>query len=176
MTTSAPPPDDRVATYLERVGLAQRSTVIALKGDASERRYVRVILSDGSSLMVLVHSGPIDPATLPFLNVARLLQQMSVPIPRVRDVAADLGILVLDDLGDLTLQAALPAASPDQRRALYAEAVTMIADVRAPLLQHALSRSPPTGASRGGDGEGARGRVSSSRTRARRRTTGIVPS
>ena len=127
MTTSAPPPDDRVATYLERVGLAQRSTVIALKGDASDRRYVRVILGDGSSQMVLVHSGPIDPATLPFLNVARLLQQMSVPIPRVRDVAADLGILVLDDLGDVTLQAALPAASPDQRRALYAEAVAMIA-------------------------------------------------
>ena len=118
--------DERVATYLQRMGLAADSTTLELPGDASDRRYVRVILRDGASKMMLVHRGPIDPATLPWLNVARLLQEIPIPIPRVQDVAADLGIVVLDDLGDTTLQSALSAASVDQQRRLYTEAVTVI--------------------------------------------------
>lgn len=115
----------RVATYLQRVGLTG-AQIVELRGDASDRRYVRVVLDDGSSKMMLVHSGPIDPDTLPFLSVARLFADMSIPIPAVHDTAADLGILVLDDLGDITLQTALRTASAPQQRALYTEAVSVI--------------------------------------------------
>ena len=51
------------------------------------------------------------------MNVARLLAKMPVPIPRVLGHADDLGVLALEDLGDVTLQAHLGAARrPSTRR------------------------------------------------------------
>ena len=96
---------DRVTAYLARVGLEANETFThELAGDASDRRYVRVVSADGSSRVLLVHADPIDPDTLPFVNVAQLLRQMPVPVPAVLTQEADLGILVLEDLGDVTLQ------------------------------------------------------------------------
>jgi aminoglycoside/choline kinase family phosphotransferase len=74
-----------------------------------------------------VHASPFDEGAMPFANVARLLEAMPVPIPRVIDVAADLGVLAQDDLGDVTLQAHLGAASPEDHLALYERAVSIIA-------------------------------------------------
>ena len=118
---------DRVAAYLARIGLAESAATTAeLPGDASDRRYVRLRLADGSTRMLMVHSGPIDSRTLPFPNVARLLARMQVPAPAVLGGADDLGILMLDDLGDDTLQASLDAAGTARRDALYREAVDLI--------------------------------------------------
>ena len=116
----------RVRTYLERTGLTA-AAVEELAGDASDRRYVRVRAADGSSQVLLVHRGPIDIGTLPLLNVGRLLARMDVPAPAVRGSAGDLGILALEDLGDLTLERFLATATAAQRRAVYAEAVDLIA-------------------------------------------------
>ncbi len=116
----------RVRTYLERTGLAA-AAIDELPGDASDRRYVRVRAADGASQVLLVHRGPIDAATLPFVNVARLLARMDVPAPAVRGSAGDLGILALEDLGDLTLERFLATATAAQRRAVYADAVDLIA-------------------------------------------------
>ena len=118
---------DRVRAYLDRTGLAQPATSLAeLPGDASDRRYVRVRLADGSSRMLMVHGGPIDSRTLPFCAVARLLARMRVPAPAVLGSADDLGILMLDDLGDVTVQALLGADTGGRRDAVYAEAVDLI--------------------------------------------------
>ncbi|MXY15514.1 MAG: phosphotransferase [Acidobacteria bacterium] len=118
---------DRVARYLARRGLAGPGTTISeLSGDASDRRYVRLRLADGTTRMLMVHSGPIDSRTLPFPTVARLLARMQVPAPAVLDGADDLGILLLDDLGDVTLLALLEAPDDARRDALYREAVDLI--------------------------------------------------
>ena len=126
---AAPPPADdglrRVRAYLARAGLAA-AAVTELAGDASGRRYVRVRAADGSSLVLLVHRGPIDAAALPFLDVAGLLARMDVPVPAVRDRAGDLGILALEDLGDVTLERFLASAPADRRRQAYAAAVDLI--------------------------------------------------
>ena len=118
---------DRVAQYLARRGLAGPGTSVSeLSGDASDRRYVRLRLADGTTRMLMVHSGPIDSRTLPFPTVARLLARMQVPAPAVLDAADDLGILLLDDLGDVTLLAVLEAAGDARRDALYRDAVDLI--------------------------------------------------
>src|SRR5689334_9804718 len=63
----------RIDRYLEQSGLAARkSRVVALTGDASTRRYFRVIPSDGPSIVLALHDGPIDYTTLPFVAVAGL--------------------------------------------------------------------------------------------------------
>ena len=77
--------------------------------------------------MLALHAGPIDFATLPFANVAELL---------AADAAAGAGASSAtrtrwassrcEDLGDVTLQAHLGAATPAEHAALYREAVALI--------------------------------------------------
>ena len=102
MSATVPLPT-AVTDYLARAGLTG-ARVVPLTGDASDRRYFR-ILSSGEPQVLAVHVEPFDPASLPFLNVAELFAKMPVPVPRVIDVAGDLGVIALEDLGDVTLQA-----------------------------------------------------------------------
>src|SRR5688572_31093119 len=73
-----------------------------------------------------MYSAPFDVTKLPFVNVATLLAKMPVPIPEVIGHSDSLGVIALQDLGDVTLQAHLGAASPAEHAALYRQAVTHI--------------------------------------------------
>ncbi len=122
-----PSTNKRVQTYVERAGLpVGRTAVRELAGDASARRFVRLCPPGGPTRVLVVHPGPIDLATLPFVNVARLFERMGIPVPAVQDAAADLGILVLEDLGDVTLQNHLVSASDAERMARYEEAIGVL--------------------------------------------------
>jgi len=131
MTTLKGRPDtplpDAVLAYLERAGLAGTgATVVPLSGDASDRRYFRLRQPGHPSVVLALHPGPFDVRALPFVNVSELLAQVPVPIPAILDHAGDLGMLVQQDLGDVTLQALLGAASADEHHALYRQAVGFI--------------------------------------------------
>jgi aminoglycoside/choline kinase family phosphotransferase len=118
---------ERISQYLEESGLAARhARVVPLTGDASDRHYFRVLPEDGPSLVLALHAGPIDFATLPFANVAALLQQVPLPVPAVLGHSDALGVLALQDLGDVTLQAHLGAATSNEHAALYRQAVALI--------------------------------------------------
>jgi N-acetylmuramate 1-kinase len=118
---------ERIERYLRTSGLAARAPkVVPLTGDASDRKYFRILLSDGESLVLALHSGPIDIAALPFANVARLFQQMPVPVPGLFGHSEADGVLALQDLGDVTLQAHLGAAAPTEHAKLYRQAVAFI--------------------------------------------------
>jgi aminoglycoside/choline kinase family phosphotransferase len=101
--------------------------VVALTADASDRRYFRIVPRGRESFVLALHTQPFAPGSLPFVNVAELFAAIPLPVPRVRGEAPDLGILVLDDLGDVTLQAHLGAAPAAEREAWYARAVEHIA-------------------------------------------------
>jgi hypothetical protein len=117
----------RIHQYLHESGLASpKSAVIPLTGDASTRRYFRVIPADGPSVVLALHDGPIEVATLPFINVAELLQRMQLPVPSVVGHSDALGILALQDLGDVTLQAHLGAGTLTEHASLYRQAVAFI--------------------------------------------------
>ncbi len=118
-----------VAGYLARRRLAD-PRVVSLSGDASDRRYFRVLAGE-ARIVLAVHTAPFDAATLPFLNVAGLFAAMPLPVPRILDVEADLGVMALEDLGDLTLQALLGAGAADEQVARYREAIGFI-----DILQH----------------------------------------
>jgi aminoglycoside/choline kinase family phosphotransferase len=118
---------DRIDRYLEESGLASSKVrVVPLTGDASDRRYFRIIPAEGASTVLALHTTAIDYASLAFANVARLLQNVPLPVPAIRGHSDALGILALEDLGDVTLQAHLGAASPAEHAALYREAVELI--------------------------------------------------
>ena len=118
---------DRIDRYLHDSGMGgPKPRVVPLTGDASDRKYFRIIPADGPSIVLALHAGPIEFATLPFANVGALLQQIPLPVPAILGHADQLGIVALQDLGDVTLQAHLGAASPAEHAALYRQAVALI--------------------------------------------------
>jgi hypothetical protein len=122
---------ERIDTYLERSGLASKSPrVVPLTGDASDRRYYRILFGDAPSIVLSLYSAPFEFEALSFVNVARLLKEMPTPIPAVLGHAADLGVLALEDLGDVTLQAHLGAATAAEHAARYRQAVALIATMQ----------------------------------------------
>jgi aminoglycoside/choline kinase family phosphotransferase len=120
--------DTRIEQYLTESGLAaERPRVVPLTGDASDRRYFRILRSDGRpSIVLALHAGPIVFAEMPFANVAELFHSVPLPIPRILGHSDSQGVIALEDLGDLTLQAHLGAAPPSEHAALYREAVGLI--------------------------------------------------
>ncbi|HSC29836.1 MAG TPA: phosphotransferase [Vicinamibacterales bacterium] len=122
---------ERIDEYLRQSALLSRSPrVVPLTGDASDRRYYRILLPDEPSIVLALYATPFDFDTLSFVNVSRLLDKMPVPIPTVLGHAGEIGILALEDLGDVTLQAHLGAAPAAEHAALYREAVAHIATLQ----------------------------------------------
>jgi N-acetylmuramate 1-kinase len=118
---------ERVDQYLRDSALVRGNPrVVPLTGDASDRKYFRIIPVDGASIVLSVHAGPIDFSALPFANVAELLQQIRLPSPVILGHSDELGVVALQDLGDVTLQAHLGASSPTEHAALYRQAVGLI--------------------------------------------------
>ena len=119
--------EPRLEQYLAEQRLTgQTLKVVPLTGDASDRRYFRVLLKDARPIVLALHAGPIDYASMPFVSIARLLSEVPVPVPRVLHYSDQLGVLGLEDLGDVTLQAHLGASTPTEHAALYREAVSFI--------------------------------------------------
>ena len=122
---------ERINGYLTRSGEADRAPrIVPLTGDASDRRYFRILFPDAPSIVLSLHAASFEFDKLPFVNVARLLAEMPVPIPTVLGHADDLGVLALTDLGDVTLQAHLGAATPAEHAALYRQSVALIATLQ----------------------------------------------
>src|SRR3954471_7629144 len=122
---------ERIQGYLERSGLAAANPrVVPLTPDASDRRYFRILNPGAPSIVLSLYSAPFEVDKLPFVNVATLMAKMPVPIPQVIGHADDLGVLALQDLGDVTLQAHLGAATPSEHAALYRQAVALIATLQ----------------------------------------------
>jgi aminoglycoside/choline kinase family phosphotransferase len=120
--------EPRLAQYLAEQHLTgQTLKVMPLTGDASDRRYFRVLLKDRKPIVLALHAGAIDYHAMPFVSIARLLSEVPVPVPKILHHSDPLGVLGLEDLGDVTLQAHLGAATPAEHAALYRQAVTFIA-------------------------------------------------
>ena len=127
MTTNSADVRSRIDQFLKEAGVSdQVTTVVPLTGDASDRKYFRVLMRNAPTQVLAVHPQAIDFERLPFANVSRLYSAMPVPVPQILGHSDPLGIIALQDLGDVTLQAHLGAASFAEHKALYREAVTLI--------------------------------------------------
>ena len=137
-----PPPflNALLAEYLGRP--ATPRAVIPLKGDASSRRYYRVILPEGErpeTLVVMVLpedalksdevTGGARPKQLPFIDVGRHLGAAGLRVPEIYLDAVDRGALLIEDLGDALLGDAVRDADDDHKRAWYFAAVDLLEDL-----------------------------------------------
>jgi len=118
---------DRIDECLLRAKLADPQVrVVPLTGDASTRQYFRILRPDNPSVVLAVYDTPFVYDELPFVNVCRLFTSIPLPIPAIAGHADDLGILILEDLGDVTLQAHLGVTQPADHDALYRQAVEFV--------------------------------------------------
>jgi N-acetylmuramate 1-kinase len=154
LAMSASLPHDALARVVERAfGVGARcERADALHGDASTRRYVRLQLRGApapTAIAMLLGEGRFTPGSdeivgggpavteLPFVNVGRWLAAQGFPIPRLwHDASRDEGILLIEDIGDTTLWAAV-GAEPARTASLFADAVDLLV-----ALQVAGERAP----------------------------------
>jgi aminoglycoside/choline kinase family phosphotransferase len=121
--------EQRLQQYLAEHDIDAQA-IMPLTGDASDRRYYRVLVKDAAPIVLALHAGPIDYATMPFVSIAHLFAEVPLPVPRILHHSDALGVLGLEDLGDVTLQAHLGAADPAEHAALYRQAVGFIATLQ----------------------------------------------
>lgn len=74
-----------------------------LAGDASARRYFRVVADDDSWVLMLWEPFD-DNGQYPFLSVRQHFEKHGVQVPKVVGMRPDKGFVLLEDLGDLTLE------------------------------------------------------------------------
>ena len=117
----------RIDECLQRSRLSgPQVRVVPLTGDASTRQYFRILRPENPSVVLAVYDTPFVFDILPFVNVCRLFTQIPLPIPAIAGHADDLGILILEDLGDVTLQAHLGMTLPIEHDGLYKQAVELV--------------------------------------------------
>ena len=110
--------------------------VTPLSGDASTRRYFR-LRGGAISHVLALYPEPFVPDELSFVSVHGLLDAWRLPVPAIVQTDGARGILVLEDLGDLTLQEVLKDAPSVRWEELYREALDHLA-----LLQREAGRGP----------------------------------
>jgi aminoglycoside/choline kinase family phosphotransferase len=96
-----------------------------LMGDASFRRYIRIHLPDGGSLM-LMDAPPEKENVASYLAVARHLHKQGYSAPAIMAQDEAEGLLLLEDLGDDTFTRLLKDA-PAREETFYAAAIDMLA-------------------------------------------------
>lgn len=78
-------------------------SVTPLAGDASTRRYYRVISEKKS--WVLMEWEPFERiADFPFLSVQKYFHEQGIRVPKIHTYDKEVGLFLLEDLGDLTLE------------------------------------------------------------------------
>lgn len=114
--------------------------VVPLSGDASTRRYFRLREGERTTVLAL-YPEPFVAEGFTFLSVHRLLDDFGLAVPEILGEDGPRGILLLEDLGDLTLQEVLRSASATHREELYRQAVKGLV-----VLQREAARSPKSAA------------------------------
>ncbi len=76
-----------------------------LTPDASTRKYYRIAAAarPQETLIVSLYPSPFNPLDNTFLDVTRLFEQANLPVPKIIDVAGTEGIILQEDLGDVSL-------------------------------------------------------------------------
>lgn len=88
--------------FVSRAIAHDTPTLLPLAGDASNRRYFRAVYENES--WVLMCWDPFDPTNYPFLSVLNHFKKNNVHVPNVIAQSPKEGLVLLEDLGDLTLE------------------------------------------------------------------------
>ncbi|HKB08092.1 MAG TPA: phosphotransferase [Candidatus Polarisedimenticolia bacterium] len=119
--------DPPVLAFLERT-LGSPARLIEIAGDASTRRFYRATAGKVAAVLV-VHPEPLAPDA-PLFSNHRILESIGAPVPGILASDPAHGLVLMEDLGDVTLQKHLSNAGPGRRKGeasrLYRQACDLI--------------------------------------------------
>ena len=125
MATDMTPPAGAPA-FLAANGWAG-ATIVPLAGDASFRRYFRIV--EGARRAVLMDAPPPHEDTRPFLAVARWLSAKGFAAPAIHAADEAAGLVLLEDFGDARMREAIDT-DPDLALSLYGAAIDLLVALR----------------------------------------------
>jgi aminoglycoside/choline kinase family phosphotransferase len=96
--------------------------VLPIAGDASTRRFHRVLPEHGGSVVLMDYGEPFR-GTTDDIRLAAVFHDAGLPVPRILESSPGAGCLVLEDLGERTFQYALESGMGGED--LYPEAVDL---------------------------------------------------
>lgn len=103
MNDLTPEVRERVTGFVRQALNKSGFEIFQLAGDASSRKYYRIVSSEDS--WVLMYWEPfVDDGNYPFLSVRDHFAKHGVQVPNVVGKSPELGLVLLEDLGDLTLE------------------------------------------------------------------------
>ncbi|MDB5683396.1 MAG: aminoglycoside phosphotransferase [Sphingomonas bacterium] len=123
--TMIPPPS--APAFLAANGWAE-ARILPLAGDASFRRYFRVVAP--GRIAVLMDAPPPHEDARPFLHVADHLLTLGFAAPRILASDLDAGLVLLEDFGDARM-AEVIAADPARELRIYEQAIDLAASLHA---------------------------------------------
>jgi N-acetylmuramate 1-kinase len=112
------------------------SNLVPIVGDASARRFFRLLLPSGASRVVMDYGAPFQGET-DDVRLARVFEAASLRVAKILEVHPTPGCLVLEDLGDAMLESRLLSGDRSEARSLHRKAVdlsTAIAERGTPAL------------------------------------------
>lgn len=122
-----------------------------MAGDASTRRYVRVWLEGGGAPRTVVamvmqdreaaktsdEAGEVgETDEIPYVNVHHLLVRCGVDVPQIYVDVSDLGILLLEDIGETPLWDAVRSAPAQEVRRLFGQAIEQLVRLQVDSITH----------------------------------------
>ncbi len=123
----------------EETGCRSRvSEITKLHGDASYRTYYRAAMADGATFIVMQmpegRSSASEEITnfkgaheeLPFINVARFLSGLGLPVPAIHHYSQADRLMILEDLGDEIMAKKVESAGEDVRLEWYTRALELL--------------------------------------------------
>ncbi|MBA4754538.1 MAG: aminoglycoside phosphotransferase [Sphingobium sp.] len=102
------------------------AAIVPLAGDASFRRYFRVV--DGGRRAVLMDAPPPHEDPRPFIAIAEHLLADGFAAPRILARDLEEGLVLIEDFGDLRVKEHLDD-QPDAELAVYGRAIDLLADL-----------------------------------------------
>ena len=133
--------DSVIRAFAENAGWGG-AKVAAIPGDASFRRYFRLIEADRRA--ILMDAPPPEEDPRPFLDVARYLTDQGLRAPNIHAADAQAGLVLLEDFGDVRMRESVDASNEETERAVYRQAIETLAQLHdrpaasVPLYDHAV--------------------------------------
>lgn len=112
--------------FLKNIGICGYE-LIPIPADASFRTYDRIKVGDKN--YILMDSPPEYYDTKPFIDIAQLLKNHSMPAPEIYHVDSEHGFLVLEDFGSTSIKDHL-TQNPDKRREIYLRIIELLAEIQ----------------------------------------------
>ena len=112
------------------------ATILPVAGDASFRRYFRIVAGERSAILMYAPPPQEDPR--PFIAVARWLGERGFAAPAIHGADLERGLVLLEDFGDIRMRETVDAM-PERATALYGAAI----DILVQLHGHQAAPVPP---------------------------------